>query len=252
MNLFKYKLPLEALPHQAKKIIKQKVIESEFIDSNNCSTLIEEEAIGDGIYKNREQSYFVKCTTEMLKVTPEMIRWWFVWHLPSSERYKLWHPRDHISARLNEKGICLQFEDKYIGVDSFVEEYIGKKLQKLQISFKEPSLFGLVNQEDSVAICAYVTDIKTGVRVAKFLHYVSKTERGSVMKSFFWMGSDISHPNSFKNFILTNLTKIQPIKGLFLNDDSVLDLLIHCYEEMNHLSKILPNLYKEFAEIQTI
>ena len=54
---------------------------------------------------SRKQSYFVKCTTEMLNVTPEMIRWWFVWHLPSSERYKLWHPRDHISARLNEEGI---------------------------------------------------------------------------------------------------------------------------------------------------
>ena len=199
MNLSKYKLPLEALPQQAKKFIQQRVIESEFIDSNNCSVLIKEEDIYDGIYKNRENSYFVKCTTDMLNVTPEMIIWWFIWHLPSTERYKLWHPRDHISARLKEEGIGLQCKDQYIGVDSFVEEYIGNKLQKLQISFKEPSLFGLENQEDSIAICAYVTHINTGVRVAKLLHYVLKTDKGSVMKSFFWMGSDLDHSNTFKN-----------------------------------------------------
>ena len=83
MNLSKYKLPLEALPKKAKKIIQQKVIESEFIDSNDCSVLIQE-AIDDGIYKNREQSYLVKCTTDMIDVAPEMIVWWFSWHLPHS------------------------------------------------------------------------------------------------------------------------------------------------------------------------
>ena len=248
MNLSKYKLPLGALPKKANEIIQQKVYESEFIDSNNCSLLIEDEDIGDGIYKNKEKSYFLKCTTNMVNVSPEMIAWWFTWHLSSSERYKLWHPRDHISARLKEEGIGLQCKGKYIGVDSFVEEYIGNKLQKLQISFKEPSLFGLENLEESVAICAHVTDIITGVRVAKLLHYVSKTKNGSVMKSFFWMGTDLSHPNSYKNFIITNLSKIHLIKRLLLNGDLAMGLLIHCYEEMNHLSNFLPNLYQEFAE----
>ena len=247
MNLSKYKLPLDALPKKAKKTIQQKVIESEFIDSNDCSVLIQE-AIEDGIYKNRKQSYFVKCTTDMKAVTPEMIKWWFAWHLPHSERYKLWHPRDHISAALKEEGFNLQSKGQYIGVDSFVEEYIGNKLQKLQISFKEPALFGLEDQEDSISICAYVTDTNNGVKVAKLLHYVLKTDKGSQMKSFFWMGTDISHPNSYKNFIITNLSKIHLIKRLLLNDDLAMGLLIHCYEEMNHLSNFLPNLYKEFAE----
>ena len=248
MNLSKYKLPLEALPEQVRKISRQKVIETEFIDSTNCHVLIEEEDFDDGIYKNKELSYFVKCTTDMMNVTPEMIRWWFTWHLPSSERYKLWHPRDHISARLKEEGIKLQSKDQYIGVDSFVEEYIGNKLQRLQISFKEPAVFGLENQQNSVAICAYVTDVNSGVRIAKLLHYVLRREKGSVMKSFFWMGSELYHSNTFKNFFVKNLTKIKLIKGFLLNDDSAMDLLIHCYEEMNHLSKFLPDLYQEFGE----
>ncbi len=246
MNLSKYKLPLEALPNKAKKIIQQKVIESEFIDSIDCRVLIQE-AIDDGIYKNREQSYFVKCTTDMIDVAPEMIGWWFAWHLPHSERYKLWHPRDHISATLREEGINLQSKGQYIGVDSFVEEYIGNKLQKLQISFVEPALFGLENQEDSIAICAYVTDVNNGIQVAKLLHYVLKTDKGSLMKSFFWMGSDLSHPSAFKNFIVRNLSKIQLIKGSLLSDDLARNLLIHCYEEMSHLRKFLPHLYQEFG-----
>ena len=248
MNLSKYKLPLGALPKKANEIIQQKVYESEFIDSNNCSLLIEDEDIGDGIYKNKEKSYFLKCTTNMVNVSPEMIAWWFTWHLSSSERYKLWHPRDHISARLKEEGIKLQSKDQYIGVDSFVEEYIGNKLQRLQISFKEPAVFGLENQQNSVAICAYVTDVNSGVRIAKLLHYVLRREKGSVMKSFFWMGSELYHSNTFKNFFVKNLTKIKLIKGFLLNDDSAIDLLIHCYEEMNHLGKFLPDLYQEFRE----
>ena len=188
----------------------------------------------------------------MIDVAPEMIGWWFAWHLPHSERYKLWHPRDHISATLNEEDINLQAKGQYIGLDSFVEEYIGNKLHKLQISFKEPALFGLENQEDSIAICAYVTDTNNGVKVAKLLHYVLKTDKGSLMKSFFWMGSDLSHPNTLKNFIVTNLSKIQPIKGLLLNDDSAMDLQIHCYEEMNHLSKFLPDLYREFGDTKSL
>ena len=188
----------------------------------------------------------------MIDVAPEMIGWWFSWHLPHSERYKLWHPRDHISATLKEEDIILQSKGQYIGVDSFVEEYIGNKLQRLQISFKEPALFGLEKQEDSIAICAYVTDTNNGVKVAKLLHYVLKTDKGSLMKSFFWMGSELRHPNAIKNLIVTNLSKIQPIKGLLLNDDSAMDLLIHCYEEMNHLSKFLPDLYQEFGDTKSL
>ena len=48
------------------------------------------------------------------------------------------------------------------------------------------------------------------------------------------MGSELYHSNTFKNFFVKNLTKIKLIKGFLLNDDSAMDLLIHCYEEMNH------------------
>ncbi len=47
MNLSKYKLPLETLPKKAKKIIQQQVIESEFIDSNDCSVFSTKYNLGE-------------------------------------------------------------------------------------------------------------------------------------------------------------------------------------------------------------
>ena len=35
---------------------------------------------------------------ELENVTPEMIDWWWD-HIDTTERYKLWHPKDHISFK---------------------------------------------------------------------------------------------------------------------------------------------------------
>ncbi|MFL2706508.1 MAG: DAPG hydrolase family protein [Gammaproteobacteria bacterium] len=246
MDLSKYKLPLDTLPIRAIEIIEQEVIESEFIDFKHSQELVGKETIGDGVYKNKEHSYFIKCTTDMVNANPQMIGWWFAWHLPFSERYKLWHPRDHISARLKEEQNSMRFKDQYIGIDSYVEEYIGSKLQKLKITFQDPSHFGLHSDHNSIAICASVVDAITGIRVAKILHFVIKIESGAVMKSYFWIGAHLSHQNTLKSLVISKLSKIKFIKGFFINDNSAKNLLIHCYEEMNHLSKFLPDLYREY------
>ena len=54
-----------------------------------------------GICRNSKGAALVTCITEMPQVTPKMIDWWFGWHMPETERYKLWHPRDHISSKLS-------------------------------------------------------------------------------------------------------------------------------------------------------
>ena len=37
-------------------------------------------------------------------VTPQMWEWWFGWHGSDSRRYKLWHPRAHVSAHWADGG----------------------------------------------------------------------------------------------------------------------------------------------------
>ena len=248
MNLTKYEIPLGSLPLKAEQVIKQKTIESEFLNFQYSPQILDTN-LEDGIYKNKNNSYFIQCTTNMRGVVPQMIDWWFIWHLPSSERYRLWHPRDHLSARLNSD---ISQEDiskkKYIGLNSYVEEYIGKKLYKLCITFEEPEGFGFKDLDhDFTAVCASVTDTLTGVNIAKLVHYVKKEGNDSIMKSLFWMGVNLSHSNALKNFFVKMLSQIRPLKKILLNDRAAKDLLIHCYEEMNHLPKFLPSIYEDMT-----
>jgi hypothetical protein len=249
MDLSKYQIPLGHLPHSAELILEKETIEFEF---NDCTVSgeISNQELEDGIYKNKENSYFIKCTTQMNGVTPAMIDWWFGWFTPSTERYKLWHPKDHISSHIDEDiSHKLSNKDKYIGIDSYVDEYIGKKLHSLCISFVEPSSYGFSEiNENSTAICAGVRNMDSGIHGGNLLHHVVVNEQGSTMYSYFWLGMHPSHLNPLKDYLIKFFTKYKLVKAILLNDKIAKDLLIHCYEEMNHLSKILPDLYNNLEK----
>jgi len=72
---------------------------------------------------------------ELHGVTPEMIDWWWT-HIDNSERYKLWHPEDHISFEwevpLGENGL--------IGAIHTGEERIAElPARKIRIGFVDPT-----------------------------------------------------------------------------------------------------------------
>lgn len=249
MDLSKYKKPLSPLSSSVISSLSKEAVLMDFHDPSHCDEIVKLD-IHDGVYKDKNSSYFVKCTTLMPAVTPLMIDWWFAWHLPDSERYKLWHPLDHVSSKLTQDRSNLNSDkERYIGINSYVEEYIGKKYSKLCISFLDPKEFGLgdLDADSSTAVCARVTDMETGVKIANLLHYVEIKDIGSEMHSYFWLGSNLEHDNKLINFFLTYLSKIQFLKGSFINTKLATDLLRHCYEEMNHLVSFLPELYKDIG-----
>src|SRR5262249_39500447 len=51
---------------------------------------------GYGMLEDRSMQVSVR--TDMPGVTPTMWTWWFGWHGSDARRYKLWHPRAHLSA----------------------------------------------------------------------------------------------------------------------------------------------------------
>ena len=74
--------------------------------------------------------------------TPEMIDWWFGWHIASTERYKLWHPQAHFFAqpRYDLSGVAgLSDRERYVGNTSWVDEYIGPIPSRLAITFDDPA-----------------------------------------------------------------------------------------------------------------
>ena len=249
MDLSKYNIPLSQLPLSAQKILNQRTMNQEFLDYHLSPEIVNSD-LKDGIYKNQECSYFIKCTSDMPGVEPSMIDWWFAWHLPESDRYKLWHPKDHVSAIiLQDRSKLKTDKERYIGISSYVEEYIGDKFSRLCISFKDPEEFGFEfsSKKNFTAICAEVIDLDTGIKISNILHYVESKENGSVMMSYFWLGRNLQHQNKILNLLVRFFSKIKRIKGYFINDILANNLLKHCLEEMNHLSFFLPMLYKDIT-----
>jgi hypothetical protein len=158
--------------------------------------------------------------------TPEMIDWWFGWHIARTERYKLWHPQAHYYAQpkydLSDLP-GLTDRERYLGNTSWVDEYIGPIDSRLAISFHDPAVIGL--DYDTLDAAGYGTLIYATSAMsdddspgARLIHAVRRTAWGSEMRSRFILPPGI-------------LELIGP------------PLLDHCYTEMTHLAGFLPRLF---------
>mgnify|MGYP001335601564 CR=1 FL=1 len=100
MNLDKYKIPMGELPSNIKKSIQEEIQNCDFLGFQHAFEIHKEKTFSIGICRDSKGAVLVTCITNMPQVIPKMIDWWFGWHMPETERYKLWHPRDHISSKL--------------------------------------------------------------------------------------------------------------------------------------------------------
>ena len=189
----------------------------------------------------------VFALTQMPKVTPAMWDWWFTWHGSEAQRYKLWHPRAHISAKWADGRSDL---NHYIGRTSQVVEYVGPELLSLTIRFVAPANMGLdenrLKRQGEVAICARGGIAGTPMETGWLIHHLRPTQNGCEMRSRFWLGGNNVRPRGMDNAIGKLLGRVaanfNPLKA-----NQGADLLVHCAQEMNHLAGILPALYKKFG-----
>ena len=198
----------------------------------------------DGGYQQTENGYGVlgdggiqvSVRTDMPEVTPQMWAWWFGWHGSDARRYKLWHPRAHVSAQWRDGGA----DGGHVGRTSIVREYIGSAYTKAAIRFVEPGELGLGAAE--LAVCARLGSADLPVDVGWLVHHVRRTATGAEMRSRFWMGGRhvaIRHGNRLSDRM------IRPIAARLLPEPR--ELLVHCAQEMNHLAGFLPDLYAQLA-----
>lgn len=202
-------------------------------------------------------SYHVAVRTDMPGVTPAMWSWWFGWHGSDTRRYKLWHPRAHLSAAWKDEGKpgCQDGEDyeprgaeRYIGRWSLISEYIGSTMLNGAIQFLAPPELGCPPDEaDAVAICARLGASDAPVDVGWFIHHVRSTPDGSEMRSRFWMGG----PHiAVRGAPGVASRAVRPIAARVLGgpEANARNLLVHCAQEMNHLAGFLPELYAAFGD----
>lgn len=182
----------------------------------------------------------VAVRTTMPGVTPQMWSWWFGWHGSDSRRYKLWHPRAHVSA-------CWDDGDDdgfYVGRTSIIEEFIGSSFIHGAISFIEPQTMGLDPDRlgDGIAVCARVGSPQLPVDIGWMIHQVRPAPGGSEMRSRFWMGG--KHVAVRRGNRLANKA-IQPVVNRQVT--GARDTMVHCAQEMNHLAAILPAIHATFS-----
>ena len=188
----------------------------------------------------RDGGIQVSARTDMPGVTPAMWTWWFGWHGSDARRYKLWHPRAHVSARWDDDGP----DGRYVGRTSLIEEYIGSRFTRGAIAFVEPSVLGLdpARLGDGIGVCARLGSSDVPVDIGWFVHHVRPTATGSEMRSRFWMGG--RHVAVRGGNRLADRA-VRPVAARQLPDPR--DLMVHCAQEMNHLAAFLPDLHRALA-----
>ena len=215
---------------------------------------LEEEGYADvetGYTNEVDGSIHAAIITAMPGVTPEMCDWWFGWYGSQDSRYKLWHPKSHVSA-IWEDG---EDDITYIGRNSVIEEYIDDKFMKALIQFKHPTEFGfsinaIKDPSKAVYICSIVGHSKFPIDYGYLVHQVRAVEGGSEIRSRFWMGGQYIHVRKECNLTSLTSTFVQIMK--ILSPDYGRKMLIHCSEEMNHLATFLPKLYAEMKIIGSL
>jgi FAD/FMN-containing dehydrogenase len=200
-----------------------------------------------GYTEEADGAAHVAMLTQMPGVTPEMWDWWFGWHGCKDSRYKLWHPKSHVSA-VWEDG---KDDVAYVGRTSLIEEYIGDLFTAAAIQFKKPTEFGFSleatkDPSKAVYICARIGHPSLPIDYGYLVHQVRAIEGGSEMRSRFWMGGKYIHIR--KEGVMADLVSSFVQKIRKLPPTFAYDLTKHCSEEMNHLAAFLPKLYAEMNQ----
>lgn len=202
---------------------------------------------GYGILENG--GFQVSVRTDMRGVSPAMWSWWFGWHGCDTRRYKLWHPRAHLSATWKDgEGIGGRGPQRYIGRWSMISEYIGSTRFNGAIQFVEPATMGLPpDSDDAVAICARLGSGDVPVDVGWFIHHLRSTPGGAEMRSRFWMGGPYIQVRDAPS-VASRVVRPIASRTLGAPEATARNLLVHCAQEMNHLAGFLAELYELFGD----
>ena len=142
-----------------------------------------------GYTQAEDGSIRIAILTPMPDINPLMWDWWFGWHSRQSNRYKLWHPKSHVSAQWQDASD----EIAYIGRNSLITEYLGNDAFTMLIQFKSPTEFGFSHEalkkpNQAVYICACIGHPTLPVNYGYLVHQIRAVAGGAEMRSRFWLG----------------------------------------------------------------
>lgn len=208
--------------------------------------------VEDGLAIDADGSMVLSLRTDMPGCTAEMWDWWFGWHGCDPRRYKLWHPRAHLSALWGDGDDGgRRGRDRYLGRTSFVDEYLGSTLAPVTIRFVPPADLGFdqarLDAASSTAICARTGSSQFPIDLGWLVHLVEPTDDGCRMRSRFWLGGRHTAPRAQVPG-LDKVARPAANRKAGFGVDAARDLLVHCSQEMTHLARFLPALHQQFGD----
>jgi hypothetical protein len=119
-------------------------------------------------------------------------------------------------------------------------------VHRLAIGFHPMESFGLpaLSPPEGTAICARTVDRIRKSEGGCLVHLITPNANGSVMRSVFWLGQ-IRNLLPVVGPFISSLANRAAVRRAVIPDQFLLDLFEHCSEEMNHLAKFLPRLYRD-------
>jgi len=234
----------------------------------NVSKLLDRDYqdVEHGYVLNEDSTWYVACHTVLPEgCTGQMLDFWFC-HCDNTERYKWWHPVDHIKGTWSKEYLAVarheRKEGHYIGNRHKVTENIGGETTHLEIEWVTPHVFGFGGEDEAACqeilrksgvtgcFCGivHVYDFPFGyLRVGYLVHMVTLDSNTglSTLKSRFWLGHvewDGSNNNPV-GVLINRVGNTGWFRRMKLPEERASGLLKHCSEEMYVLGTFLPAFY---------
>lgn len=213
----------------------------------------------NGYVRCQDGSIYVAVFTDLGSVTGQMFDWWFC-QCDNTEKYKWWHPKDHITGIWDDTYYASMPMERlpghYINHIHIVNELIGSNQQSLQIEFLRPSKYFDIHKFSDLNITAcivgriYSNDPHFGLLgIGYLIHIVREIDGRNELRSRFWLGKDIYYPETQENILFASLinyiTSFKMIKMSKIPMSLAKGLYQHCSEEMNCLTHFLPTYYEQ-------
>lgn len=97
------KRPLPNIPIEISEQIGKIEIAKTLFENKNDILTSPELPKEVGYVKMDDGTYLVSMVCPMKGIAPEMIEWWFWWHVQDSLRYQVWYPGEHVSIKYHKK-----------------------------------------------------------------------------------------------------------------------------------------------------
>jgi phloretin hydrolase len=196
---------------------------------------------------------FVAVRTPMPGISAEMVEWWFDWHPRESLRYRIWHPRAHLSNSV-EPPPRPGAKPHWGTVHHPVEDVgTGTGTVHARIAFVSPRQLGfstdaLDDPAVGTIVCGWVGDDRRHLRHSAMAHVFLHDGDGLVLRSHFWLGAAIRPylPAPLADPAAALLNR-RALRELALPRGLAPALARHCAEEYANLAALLPELHARFG-----